>query len=57
MEKVWFKLRQTDYLPEEVNTMGSGKETAPLCLGHFIPDLKNIDFVLNRGEIEQFQST
>ncbi|KAK1690175.1 hypothetical protein BDP55DRAFT_690903 [Colletotrichum godetiae] len=32
MEKVWFKLRQTFYAPPEIESMGTGKETAPLCL-------------------------
>lgn len=34
--------------------MGTCEETAPICLGHFISDLKHIDFVLNRGSIEEF---
>ncbi|KIW14800.1 hypothetical protein PV08_07585 [Exophiala spinifera] len=54
MEKVWFKLRQPDYRPEDDDSMGTSKETSPLCLGHFISDLKNLDFPLNRGEIEEF---
>jgi hypothetical protein len=54
MDKVWFKLRQTDYLPEDEENMGTGKDTAPICLSHFVSELKNIDFVLNRGAIEEF---
>ncbi|RTE75262.1 hypothetical protein BHE90_010299 [Fusarium euwallaceae] len=54
MEKVWFKLRQTDYPPEDEGGMGTGNETAPLCLGHFVSDLRRLDFVLNSGEIEAF---
>lgn len=54
MEKVWFKLRQTDYPPPTVESMGTSEETGPICLGHFISDLKHIDFVLNRGAVEEF---
>ncbi|MCJ1250618.1 hypothetical protein MMC30_007846 [Trapelia coarctata] len=54
MEKVWFKFRQTHYPPPTVDSMGTDKETGPICLGHFIKDLKHIDFVLNRGELEEF---
>jgi hypothetical protein len=54
MEKVWFKLRQTDYPPPTEESMGTSEETAPICLGHFISDLKHIDFVLNRCAIEEF---
>lgn len=54
MEKVWFKLRQTEYPPPTDDSMGTGKETGPICLGHFIPDLNRIDFVLNRHQIEEF---
>ncbi|TKA67301.1 hypothetical protein B0A49_07279 [Cryomyces minteri] len=54
MEKVWFKLRQMDYPPPTEESMGTDKETSPICLGHFIPDLKRIDFVLNRHQIEEF---
>jgi hypothetical protein len=54
MEKVWFKLRQTDYTPPIVESMGTDKETGPICLGHFISDLKHIDFPLNRNELEEF---
>ncbi len=52
MEKVWFKLRQTDYPPgpEETILAGSGDDTsAPICLGHFVSDLKHIDFPINSG--------
>jgi len=54
MEKCWFKLRQPDFTPEDENAMGTGRETSPLCLGHFISSLKKLDFVLNKGEIEEF---
>lgn len=57
MEKVWFKLRQPDYCPEREQDMGSGNDEAPLCLGHFISDLKHLDFVLNRSKIEKFPAS
>ncbi|EFQ30410.1 hypothetical protein CGRA01v4_09953 [Colletotrichum graminicola] len=34
--------------------MGTGTETGPLDLGHFVPDLRRLDFPINRGEIEPF---
>ncbi|RAO73557.1 uncharacterized protein BHQ10_009569 [Talaromyces amestolkiae] len=57
MEKVWFKLRQTDYPPppEKSILAGNGDDSsAPICLGHFIPDLKSIDFPINPGAILAF---
>ncbi|SCV58183.1 uncharacterized protein FFB14_15491 [Fusarium fujikuroi] len=57
MEKVWFKLRQTDYppSPEDAILRGDGDDsTAPLCLGHFISNLKTLDFPLNHGSILPF---
>lgn len=57
MEKVWFKLKQPDYPPPTEESMGTDKETGPICLGHFISDLKHIDFVLNRHELEEFPAT
>lgn len=54
MDKVWFKLRQTDYPPPTFDSMGTATETGPICLGHFVSDLSRIDFPINRGEIEPF---
>ncbi|KAF5632733.1 hypothetical protein F52700_6270 [Fusarium sp. NRRL 52700] len=57
MEKVWFKLRQTDYPPppEDAILLGDGDDsTAPLCLGHFISSLKTLDYPLNHGSILPF---
>ncbi|KAK1547185.1 hypothetical protein CPAR01_01152 [Colletotrichum paranaense] len=54
MEKAWFKLRQTDYPPQKSEAMGTEKETAPLCLGHFVQDLNRLDFPINRDDIEPF---
>lgn len=59
MEKVWFKLRQTDYPPppEEAILSGNGDDSnAPICLGHLVPDLKHLDFPLNSGSILAFPS-
>jgi hypothetical protein len=57
MEKVWFKLRQTDYppAPEDTILRGDGDDsTAPLSLGHFTSSLKTLDFPLNHGSILPF---
>ncbi|KAJ4009466.1 hypothetical protein NW752_009055 [Fusarium irregulare] len=57
MEKVWFKLRQADHLPSSEDTilLGDGDDSqATICLGHFISDLKHLDFPLNRGSILPF---
>ncbi|GJC96375.1 hypothetical protein ColKHC_05201 [Colletotrichum higginsianum] len=54
MDKVWFKLRQTDYPPPTPESMGTRIETGPLCLGHIVPDLRHLDFPINRNEIEPF---
>ena len=54
MDKVWFKLRQTDYStpPEAAILRGCTGIEAPLCLGHVIEDLKNLDFPMNPNAIE-----
>ncbi|KAK2597416.1 hypothetical protein QQS21_005964 [Conoideocrella luteorostrata] len=57
MEKVWFKLRQADYPPPTPESMGTGTETAPISLGHFIASLNTMDVVLNRGSIEPFPNS
>ncbi|EXA29447.1 hypothetical protein FOVG_19067 [Fusarium oxysporum f. sp. pisi HDV247] len=57
MEKVWFKLHQTDYPPppEDTILLGDGDDsTAPICLGHFVSDLKHLNFPLNSGSILPF---
>ncbi|KAI1069300.1 hypothetical protein LB507_008585 [Fusarium sp. FIESC RH6] len=57
MEKVWFKLRQADHFPSSEDTilLGDGDDSqATICLGHFISDLKHLDFPLNRGSILPF---
>jgi hypothetical protein len=56
MEKVWFKLRQTHYPPpsEASILQGCRGVEAPICLGHVIKDLKNLDFILNPDAIEPF---
>ncbi|CAJ0544346.1 Ff.00g035700.m01.CDS01 [Fusarium sp. VM40] len=57
MEKVWFKLRQTDYPPppEDAILRGDGDDSAaPLCLGHTVPNLKSLDFPLNQHSVLAF---
>ena len=60
MEKVWFKLRQTDYPapPEETLQFGpssTGSTThAPINLGHIIPSLRHLDQPLNPHHILPF---
>ncbi|KAH7186195.1 uncharacterized protein B0J16DRAFT_400187 [Fusarium flagelliforme] len=57
MEKVWFKLRQTDHYPpsEDIILLGDGDDSqASICLGHFISDLKRLDFPLNRDSVLPF---
>lgn len=54
MEKVWFKLRQTYYPPPTFESLGTQTDTGPITLGHFIPSLQKIDFVLNRGAVNPF---
>ncbi|CAF3434845.1 unnamed protein product [Fusarium graminearum] len=54
MEKVWFKLRQTDYYPppEDVILLGDRDDSqATIYLGQFISDLKRLNFPLNRDSI------
>jgi hypothetical protein len=54
MDKVWFKLRQTDYPPppEAAILRGCTGTEAPICLGHIIGDLKTFDFPKNPDTIE-----
>jgi hypothetical protein len=54
MDKVWFKLRQTDYPPppEAAILRGCTGVEAPICLGHVIEDLKTLDFTMNSDTIE-----
>lgn len=56
MDKVWFKLRQTDYPPppEAAIKRGCTGVEAPICLGHIIEDLKSLDFAMNPDTIEPF---
>ncbi|KAG4280592.1 hypothetical protein FPRO06_11925 [Fusarium proliferatum] len=55
MESVWFKLKHTHYTAPDVATLGTeGRETGPILLGHFIPDLNHLDQVINQGCIKAF---
>lgn len=49
MDKCWFVLRQSHYPPPRNQDCedGSVKQSGPLCLGHFVSDLKHLDQVIN----------
>jgi hypothetical protein len=50
MEKCWFVLKQSHYPPPDLPENGVGIANGAICLGHIIPDSKNLDGVLNRNE-------
>ncbi|KAL2692042.1 hypothetical protein Neosp_002445 [[Neocosmospora] mangrovei] len=52
MDKCWFVLSQTHVPPPRVED-GAFTQTGPLCLGHFIKDLKHLDHVINTNGPEQ----
>lgn len=52
MQKCWFALEQTHYVPPTTKSMYRGKPTGPLSLGHIVPSLKKLDQVINAGEME-----
>lgn len=54
MEKVWFKLQQTDYPPppEPAILRGCTGVEAPICLGHVVEDFTTLDFTMNADSIE-----
>lgn len=55
MDKCWFVLSQTDYPPpQEVDEIGAVKQVGPLCLGHFVKDLKHLDHVINTSGPDPF---
>ncbi|PHH68807.1 hypothetical protein CDD82_261 [Ophiocordyceps australis] len=55
MEKCWFVLSQSHYPPpEEADQNGALKHVGPLCLGHFIKDVKHLDAVINTSGPEPF---
>ncbi|KAM0550338.1 hypothetical protein ACHAPJ_009009 [Fusarium lateritium] len=55
MDKCWFVLTQTHYHPpQESDKNGAFKQTGPLCLGHFIKNLKHFDHVINTDGPEPF---
>lgn len=53
MDKCWFVLSQT-HLPPPRDEDGAFKQTGPLCLGHFVKDLKHLDHVINTSGPEPF---
>ncbi|KAH8812456.1 hypothetical protein F5884DRAFT_310233 [Xylogone sp. PMI_703] len=57
MESCWFKLKQTNTPVPKIDSLGTGKETAPVCLGHIIPDLQRLDQAINKGSIEPFPNS
>ncbi|KAF2191739.1 hypothetical protein K469DRAFT_804532 [Zopfia rhizophila CBS 207.26] len=50
MEKCWFVLKQSHYPPPDLPENGIGIANGAICLGHIIPDSKNLDGVINRSE-------
>ncbi|KAH7275682.1 hypothetical protein MRS44_006123 [Fusarium solani] len=52
MDKCWFVLSQT-HLPPPREADEDGTFKGPLCLGHFIKDLKHLDHVINTSGPEQ----
>lgn len=50
MEKCWFVLKQSHYPPPHLPKSGIGTANGATCLGHIIPDLINLDGVINRSE-------
>lgn len=53
MDKCWFVLPQTHYPPPQEDEE-NGKQTGPICLGHFIQDLEHLDQVINESGPEPF---
>jgi hypothetical protein len=50
MEKCWFVLKPSHYPPPHLPKSGLGTGNGAICLGHIIPDLTNLDDVINRSE-------
>jgi hypothetical protein len=50
MEKCWFVLKQSHYPPPDLPEHGIGIANGAICLGHIVPDSKNLDGVINRSE-------
>ncbi|GAB1321061.1 hypothetical protein MFIFM68171_11271 [Madurella fahalii] len=54
MDKCWFVLKQTHYPPPPDESLRKGKPDGPLCLGHLIPSLRQLDQVINMEEFVDF---
>src|SRR5437667_9342735 len=52
MDNCWFVLRQSHY-PPPVKWSG-GHIEGPICLGHIVPNLKNLDQVINTSGPETY---
>ncbi|KAH6886997.1 hypothetical protein B0T10DRAFT_539197 [Thelonectria olida] len=52
--KCWFVLRQTHYPPPVFPENGIGVAKGVICLGHVIPDLKQLDNIINTEGPNEF---
>lgn len=50
MEEYWFVLEQSHYPPPQLPKNGLGIGNGAICLGHIIPDLTDLDGIINRSE-------
>ncbi|KAM0457503.1 hypothetical protein ACHAO4_003304 [Trichoderma viride] len=50
MEKCWFVLKQSHYPPPRLPKRGIGIGNGAISLGHIIPNLLDLDGVINRSE-------
>ena len=55
MDKCWFVLRQPTYRPPPDDSIRQGIPDGPLCLGHLVPSLRDLDAVINRQDFEPFE--
>lgn len=55
MDKCWFVLEQVHYPPPPDDNIRQGIPSAPLCLGHLIPSLRQLDHVINATEFLPFE--
>lgn len=54
MDKCWFVLKQTHYPPPPDESLLRGIPDGPLCLGHLVPSLRQLDQVINVEEFKEF---
>jgi hypothetical protein len=55
MDKCWFVLKQVHYYPPPDDCIRQGIPEAPLCLGHLVPSLRQLDHVINAEEFVPFE--